>query len=162
MFLYRFLALFEERKSWGAMPKLTFSFSHTDPRKTHFFEKIRKHGSGLVRKWAQNRPSKKWVPGRIFEFRQKIRVFEHFLGPKSRKNRQKFFDRFFRKVDPNTTLGRLFEKIGPKIFFEIFNFPGSKSAQKDDPFGPTQKFWAEPTFFSKSQKVRFLDFLKFF
>ena len=50
MFLYRFLALFEERKSWGAMPKLTFSFSHTDPRKTHFFEKIRKHGSRLVRK----------------------------------------------------------------------------------------------------------------
>ena len=50
MFLYRFLALFEERKSWGAMPKLTFSFSHTDPRKTHFFEKIRKDESRLVRK----------------------------------------------------------------------------------------------------------------
>ena len=50
MFLYRFLALFEERKSWGAMPKLTFSFSHTDPRKTHFFEKIRKHGARLVEK----------------------------------------------------------------------------------------------------------------
>jgi hypothetical protein len=39
MFLGRFLLLFEEKKTRGAMPKSTFPFSHTDPQKTHFFEK---------------------------------------------------------------------------------------------------------------------------
>jgi hypothetical protein len=42
MFLYSFLVLFEEKKSWGAMRKTTFPFSHTDPQKTHFSKKIQK------------------------------------------------------------------------------------------------------------------------
>ena len=36
------ISIFEEKKSWGAMPKSTFPFSHTDPQKTHFSKKFQK------------------------------------------------------------------------------------------------------------------------
>ena len=42
MFLYSFLALFEEKKSWGPMLKSTFPFSLTDPRKNHFSKNFQK------------------------------------------------------------------------------------------------------------------------
>ena len=142
----------------GCNAQIDFSvFAHRPPKKP-LFKKISKSPKNALFEIS----NKKWVPLKIFESDQKDRLFEHFLTPGSPKSRKKFSDRFFRKVDPEWCSGRLFGKIGRKIFVDFFDFSGPKSAQKREFFGGTQKFSSEPTFFSKSQKVRFLDFLDFF
>ena len=69
------------------------------------------------------------------------------------------FDPLFGFSDPKITEVVWVEKSGRKIFFEIFTFLGPKGAEKRDFCIRIQKVEVEPTFF---EKVRFLDFLKFF
>ena len=126
----------------GCDVQIDFSiFAHRPPKKP-LFKKISKSPKNALFEISK----KKWVPTKIFESDQKDRLFEHFLTPGSPKSRKKFSDRFFRKVDPEGCSGRLFGKIGRKIFVDFFDFSGPKSAQKREFFGGTQKFEVEPTF----------------
>ena len=78
------------------------------------------------------------------------------MGPISKIDH---FDPLFGFSNPTEHTWWLVEKSGRKIFFEIFTFFGPKGAEKREFFIRIQKVEVEPTFF---EKVRFLDFLKFF
>ena len=149
-----FLSSNGARKRYKNIARSQRKVSRIRPRETHFFEKIRKHGSGLVRKWAQNRPSKKWVH---FEFLSSAKKFA-FLGTFWARKVEKIDKNFSTDFSEKSTRTPLWVENRSENFFRILDFPGSKSAQKDDPFGPTQKFDREPTFFSKSQKCVFWTF----
>ena len=153
MFLYRFQApntLYQMRPTRGPKSIPTASYGTFYFRK--IFEKLKSALSAQIKsKWLENRCSCYIKIRRIFAFQPFFK-----WGPGKKIDQVEPLFGF-----PNSTEHTwwLVEKSGRKFFFESCTFSGPKGAEKREFFGRNGFPLWEPTFF---EKVRFLDFLKFF
>ena len=166
MFLYSFLALFEEKKSWGPTLKSTFAFSLTDPRKNHFFEK------NFLVNFCHFRPlEKSGFRQKFLSSAKKFAFLSTFLGRKV-ENFEKIFPTDFSEKSTQSGVRVNFSKNRVGKIFSIFSTFRAQKVPKNANFLSERKnstgnplFWgsswgpfsdeSRPVFSDFFEKVRF-------